>query len=88
MQDLALEKIEELFSKPWLERVNIFYYFRCGCFLECVPKCCRRKAEATPMETGEEEAESLSSSSSEDKVDLLEVEIAGSEKHQLMSTQL
>ena len=89
VQDLTLEKIEELFSKPWLERVNIFYYLRCSCFLECVPNCCR-KAEATPMETNEEEVESLSSSSgagSEDK-DLSEVEIADSEKHQLMLTQL
>jgi hypothetical protein len=27
----SLEKIDELFSKPWLERINLFYYLRLGC---------------------------------------------------------
>ena len=36
-----MEKIEEIFSKLWLERINIAYYLRCSCLLECVP--CRKK---------------------------------------------
>ena len=89
VQDLTLEKIEELFSKPWLERVNIFYYLRCSCFLECVPNCCR-KAEATPtaleMEMSEGEVEVASSSSTASGVkDLFEVEI---ENKRLIMTEL
>jgi hypothetical protein len=29
-----LEKIEEIFSKPWLERANVVHYLNCACFLE------------------------------------------------------
>ena len=28
LQGESLERIEELFSKPWLERINIVYYLR------------------------------------------------------------
>ena len=28
--------MEELFSKPWSVRTNIWFYLRCGCFLELV----------------------------------------------------
>lgn len=43
-KDQTLEKIEELFSKPWLERTNVVYYLRCACFLELLP---RKKEEKT-----------------------------------------
>jgi len=39
LQDRTLEKIEELFSKPWLERTDIMhylYYCRSGA-------CCKRR---------------------------------------------
>jgi hypothetical protein len=29
-----LEKIEEIFSKPWKERTNVAYYLRCACIPE------------------------------------------------------
>ena len=32
LQDLTLEKIEELFAKPLLERANVPYYLCCGLF--------------------------------------------------------
>ena len=31
---MPLEEIDELFSRPWLERTNVLYYLRCGCFKE------------------------------------------------------
>lgn len=34
MQGLTLEKVEDLFSKPWRERLNVVYYLRCSCFLD------------------------------------------------------
>lgn len=27
----SLERLEAVFAKPWLERVDFFYYLRCGC---------------------------------------------------------
>lgn len=27
-----MEKMEEVFSKPWLEREHISYYLQCSCF--------------------------------------------------------
>ncbi|XP_019859149.1 PREDICTED: galactose transporter-like [Amphimedon queenslandica] len=27
----SLERIDELFLRPWLQRINIFYYLRCCC---------------------------------------------------------
>ena len=28
---MTLEKMEEVFSKPWLERTNVLHYLCCGC---------------------------------------------------------
>ncbi len=33
-----MEKVEEVFSKPWSERTNVLYYLRCACFLEFFSK--------------------------------------------------
>ncbi len=33
-----MEKIEEVFSKPWSERTKVLYYLRCACFFELVSK--------------------------------------------------
>jgi hypothetical protein len=30
-QGESLERIDKLFSKPWLERIDLFYYLRFGC---------------------------------------------------------
>jgi hypothetical protein len=38
MQGLTLEKIDEVFSKPWRERTDICYFLRCGCVLELLTK--------------------------------------------------
>ncbi len=35
-QGYTLEGMEELFSKPWSVRANVWFYLRCGCFLELV----------------------------------------------------
>lgn len=31
----SLERIDQLFSKPWLQRINLFYYLRLGCPWSC-----------------------------------------------------
>lgn len=49
MQGVPLEKMEELLSKPWLERTNVWYYLRCGCFLE--PLCRGRRGRRGVAET-------------------------------------
>ena len=33
MQGESLERIEELFSKPWLQRINLPYYLR---YIQCM----------------------------------------------------
>lgn len=33
-----MEAVEELFSKPWLERTNVLYYLRCACFVELLSR--------------------------------------------------
>jgi hypothetical protein len=35
--------MDEMFSKPWLERTNVGYYLRCGCIFELLRR--RRKKE-------------------------------------------
>ena len=66
-----MEKIEELFMRPWSERVNILYYLRCGCFLELFS---RKKRGASDEEEEELQAldvsvEQLSVSSSNSSLD-------------------
>lgn len=59
---LNLEKVDEVFSKPWLERVNVLYYLRCGCLLDtCTTKRWTRRQVPT-----DEEDEALQQLTSED----------------------
>ena len=58
--------MEELLSKPWLERTNVWYYLRCGCFLEqlCRGRRRRRKTETEDREQLTGSRDQLGSSSS------------------------
>jgi hypothetical protein len=63
-----LEKIEEIFSKPWLERANVFYYLRCACFLEFLQNRKKKEGKSYQVLNNEdgvevEQAELLSYSS-------------------------
>lgn len=64
MQGLTLEKMDEMFSKPWLERTNVCYYLRFGCVLDCVTRKRGRQTEDRQRLTTSQELDSSSSSSS------------------------
>ena len=62
MQGLTLEKMDEMFSKPWLERIDVCYYLRCVCVLECVTR--KRGRQMKKLTASQEELGSSSSTSS------------------------
>jgi hypothetical protein len=62
LQGLTLEKMDEMFSKPWLERTNVWYYLRCGGVFELLKR--RRKREEREKKQLADSPDQLSSNSS------------------------
>ena len=72
-----MEKIEELFSKPWSERTNVMYYLRCCSCKELIVKRVQQGRERNYqlLSVPTEQTNSIASPPSEDKVSLVAHEV-------------